>query len=86
MQTQYSSNNSVTILNYNFKNSSSPINIPISTKKIIENKDTQQESFDQYSLNLNNFNPSKMSPPDSWKIRLQSRLKNYNFSEMSLNK
>ena len=32
---------------------------------------------EEYSLNCNNFNPSKMSPPDDWKCRLQQRIQNY---------
>ena len=31
--------------------------------------------LEEYSLKCNTFNPSKMSPPDSWKCRLQQRLK-----------
>jgi len=39
---------------------------------------------EQYSLHLNNFNPSKMSPPNLWKIRLQSRIEtHYNKSLFS---
>jgi len=30
---------------------------------------------DEYSLNCNNFNPNKMSPPHLWKDRLEQRLK-----------
>ena len=58
MQSQYYSNNLIISPNCNLQVSSSPIKIAIPTKKIIENNDTLTESFDQYSLNLNNFNPS----------------------------
>ena len=46
---------------------STPITIP---KKSEENCDAE------YELNLNFFNPSKMSPPDCWKNRLEQRIKN----------
>ena len=70
----------------NTNNSSLPIKIPIPSNKL--NVCTDDLLSDQYSLNLNNFNPSKMSPPDDWKIRLQSRLNTYNdnSSDFSLNK
>ena len=60
-----------------------PIKIPFSNLKRNENT---SDNIDQYSLNLNNFNPSKMSPPDDWKSRLQHRLKNHNLSIDSLSK
>lgn len=56
-----------------------PIDIPIK-----ENKNSI--ILDQYSLNLNNFNPSKMSPPNFWKFRLESRLKSHYNKSLSLNK
>jgi hypothetical protein len=60
-----------------------PIKIPFSKLK---RNDYQSDNLDQYSLNLNNFNPSKMSPPDDWKSRLQLRLKNHNICVDSLSK
>ena len=46
---------------------STPISIP--KKSVVENTT-------EYELNLNFFNPSKMSPPDCWKTRLEQRIKN----------
>lgn len=46
-----------------------PINIPKSQSS--DNIGVLEE----YSLKCNNFNPSKMSPPDSWKCRLEQRLR-----------
>ena len=67
-------------------NQSLPIKIPIPSNKL--NVSTEDLFTDQYSLNLNNFNPSKMSPPDDWRLRLQSRLNTYNndHSDVVLNK
>ena len=50
---------------------SAPISIPLSMKQ-------KNNNIDEYSLNCNNFNPSKMSPPNIWKNRLKQRLENYN--------
>jgi len=48
------------------------ISIPISIpKKSLEQDETE------YELNLNFFNPDKMSPPDCWKNRLEQRIKNF---------
>lgn len=33
--------------------------------------------IEEYSLERNNFNPGKMSPPDHWKGRLQQRMKRF---------
>jgi hypothetical protein len=48
-----------------------PIPIPVSMKQ-------KNNNIDEYSLNCNNFNPSKMSPPNIWKNRLIQRLESYN--------
>lgn len=45
---------------------STPIKIPVVHK-------IGDES--EYSLNCQFFNPGKMSPPDSWKNRLEQRIK-----------
>ncbi len=48
---------------------STPISIPKQSYNILTS---------EFELNLNFFNPSKMSPPDCWKSRLEQRIKNYN--------
>ena len=59
-----------------FTKKSISISIPIS------NKDNNYTNIvDEYSLNCNNFNPNKMSPPDVWKNRLQYRVDNYSISK-----
>jgi len=47
-----------------------PVSAPISISK-------QSDYYlsSEYELNLNFFNPSKMSPPDCWKLRLEQRIK-----------
>lgn len=45
---------------------SAPIKIP---------KRSEHHLSSEYELNLNFFNPSKMSPPDCWKTRLEQRMK-----------
>jgi len=55
--------------------SSKPINIPC--KKLISTINKEVNNIDQYSLNLNIFNPGNMSPPDPWIGRLESRIKSF---------
>lgn len=62
----------ITINNYNKQSIS--ISIPIA---IPTTPDNNSNYIDEYSLNCNNFNPNKMSPPDIWKNRLKQRLENY---------
>ena len=50
------------------------IPIPISIPK---NCSFDRDLHDQYSLKSNIFNPSKMSPPDNWRGRLEQRLKEH---------
>ena len=43
---------------------------------------------EQYALNSNVFNPSKMSPPSNWKYRLEQRLRDHDIikkSNLSIN-
>jgi len=54
---------------------SKPINIPC--KKLISTTNKEDTDIDQYSLNLNIFNPGNMSPPDPWIGRLKSRIENF---------
>ena len=35
-------------------------------------------NFEDYKLDFNKFDPSKFSPPNDWTIRLKTRLKKYN--------
>lgn len=54
------------------------ISIPIPIKKSIpKNSSFDIDVHDEYSLKSNFFNPSKMSPPDDWKCRLEQRLKDH---------
>ena len=64
-------------LKYNNSNSNKKtisIPIPIPNTKSHESDLCQLE---EYSLTCNNFDPGKMSPPDTWKSRLQQRLKEH---------
>jgi hypothetical protein len=60
-----------------------PISIPISIPKSRSKQDVTEEHLDEYSLKCNIFNPGKMSPPDTWKSRLQQRINSYNFNTVS---
>ena len=60
----------------NFTQKSISISIPINNKN-----NNCTNIVDEYSLNCNNFNPNKMSPPDVWKNRLQYRVDNYSISK-----
>lgn len=62
----------------NLENNHNPINNTITKPiDILKKNDSNAVSNEQYSLNLNNFNPSKMTPPNYWKSRLESRLKHH---------
>ena len=50
------------------------ISIPIPIPRT-ESKDLELNFGDQYSLKANIFDPSKMSPPNNWKCRLEQRIK-----------
>ena len=53
------------------------ISLPISIPKASSyDKDLLAET-QQYTLNAGMFNPSKMSPPDHWKSRLEQRIKEF---------
>lgn len=39
-----------------------------------------------YKLDFNKFDPSKFSPPDNWRLRLKTRLNNYNYANNDFNK
>lgn len=56
---------------------STPITIP---------KQSERVQSTEYELNLNFFNPSKMSPPDCWKSRLEQRIRNLDDSDFNKNK
>lgn len=60
-----------------FKNKSS-MPIPIPKKLSGDSDDNMPSDCNQYSLNLNIFNPGNLSPPDPWKGRLETRLRAYN--------
>ena len=53
---------------------SMPIPIPI---PISNSRDDDLDLTEQYSLKSNIFDPSKMSPPDHWKVRLQQRIESH---------
>jgi len=57
-----------------------PIPIPIP-----KNNSYNCDLHDQYSLKANIFNPSKMSPPDHWKCRLEQRLKEHHTFKVNFN-
>lgn len=47
--------------------------------------ENKNENNDEYILNKNIFNPSKMSPPNDWKNRLENRIRIYFSVESELN-
>ena len=58
------------------------LSIPIQKKLVISTpisipKQSSKSLSSEFELNLNFFNPSKMSPPDCWKTRLEQRIKIY---------
>jgi hypothetical protein len=53
-----------------------PIPIPISRT---ESNDLELNLLDQYSLKTNIFDPSKMSPPNNWRCRLEQRIQEHEY-------
>ena len=61
-----------------YKETVIPKSLPIKiVKKNNEKKQTEGEYTDEYLLDFNTFNPSKISPPSEWKSRLEARIKTY---------
>lgn len=55
-----------------------PKSFPIKiVKKNNEKKKTENNNTDEYLLDFNTFNPSKIFPPSEWKSRLEARIKSY---------
>ena len=42
---------------------------------------SQNNTFNEYSLNLTTFDPNKSSPPNSWKSRLFARITSQNHNQ-----
>ena len=61
------------------------INSNLKSNSSYNNFEEAEESNDEYILNSNIFNPSKMSPPNDWKNRLQNRIRIYFSSQSELN-
>lgn len=59
-------NNQIKLINKELKNTS--------TKDLLDYKK-------EYSVNVNNFNPGKNSPPNEWQFRLIKRINSYNTLE-----
>ena len=68
--------NTTYIKAYNDNKSSLPIPIPRSNSKNLD-----LDLLEQYSLKSNIFDPSKMSPPDTWKCRLKQRIKDHDINK-----
>jgi hypothetical protein len=61
-----------------YKETVIPKSLPIKiVKKNNEKKQKEGEYTDEYLLDFNTFNPSKISPPSEWKSRLEARIKSY---------
>jgi hypothetical protein len=61
-----------------YKETVIPKSLPIKiVKNNNEKKQTEGEYTDEYLLDFNTFNPSKISPPSEWKSRLEARIKTY---------
>ena len=51
-----------------------PIDI-VNVNEYINKPNDNDLNNEEYSLNFNNFNPNKASPPSEWKERLENRIK-----------
>ena len=51
--------------------------MPVSTPISIPKKSDSDGTINEYHVDLNFFNPSKASPPDYWKNRLEQRMKKF---------
>ena len=59
-----------------------PVDIPRTNSQGLDLNTTEQ-----YSLKMNIFDPSKMSPPNQWKCRLEQRIKEFEIkSKINKNK
>jgi len=65
----------IPIVNSNLKSNSSFNNL----------QEEDEISNEEYTLNSNIFNPSKMSPPNEWKNRLENRIRIYFSSDYQEN-
>ena len=65
----------IPIVNSNLKSNSSFNNL----------EEHNEITNEEYILNSNIFNPSKMSPPNEWKNRLENRIRIYFSSECEPN-
>ena len=65
----------IPIVNSNLKSNSSFNNL----------QEHNEITNEEYILNSNIFNPSKMSPPNEWKNRLENRIRIYFSSECESN-
>ena len=63
--------------NYNLISNSSNIPINKSNSNLYYYNDYICNNTDEYDLKSNIFNPSKLSPPNIWKNRLENRIKIY---------
>lgn len=57
------------------------ISIPIPIPRTKSN-DLDLNLLDEYSLKTNIFDPSKMSPPNNWKCRLEQRIKEQEYNKV----
>lgn len=63
-----------------------PKSLPIKiVKKNNEKKQIEGEYNDEYLLDFNTFNPSKLSPPSEWKSRLEARIRSYENLQVFIN-
>ena len=72
---KFTSSKPIPIVNSNLKSNSSYNNL----------HEQDESTNEEYTLNSNIFNPSKISPPNEWKNRLENRIRIYFSSESELN-
>lgn len=62
------------------------VNSNLKSNSSFNNLQEQDEIYnEEYTLNSNIFNPSKMSPPNEWKNRLENRIRIYFSSDYQEN-
>jgi len=70
--------------NQNLYNNKYQINKQLINKEIdINSSKNNNNNSQEYSINVNTFNPGKNSPPNEWQFRLIKRINSYNLIDQS---
>tara|TARA_Y100000389_G_C17383476_1_gene475667 strand:+ start:206 stop:457 length:252 start_codon:yes stop_codon:yes gene_type:complete len=70
------------LTNLNYNKNKQLMNKQLINKEVdIDSNKNIFNNNQEYSINVNNFNPEKNSPPSEWQFRLIKRINSYNLVE-----